>query len=227
MTVNVPLFIFGLLLLWFPRQWMRRGVAFVRRRKRSVASKRTEPWKNIEPGDPHVFFATEFTKFRNYIDLLRAGAGGCMLWGGLGLPAVLALKAGASGIVLHQLSATRGAILLVAVLIQAVRYEKHRFSFYPPIFFLAGLTIPTCGLPIGGFAFVLIWALNLALPNAQGFLTAYAAIVVVFGYFFQRGIDLSVTFVAFLIFLPVLLSLLAKRQLIIFTRKAARAPAHP
>ncbi len=223
MTVDISIFLVGLLLLWFPRQWMRRGFAFLRRRRRSAESRRTEPWKNTEPGDPRVSFATEFSKFRNYLDLLRGAAGSLMLWGGLGMPSAVTVLPGAGRNVFLQLMALRAIVLLIGVLIQAVRYEKNHVSFYPPIFYLAGVSVALCDARVAAFAFVLIWALNITLPNAQGFLTAYAAILVVFGYFF-KGLDVSVMYAGFLIFMPVLLSLLAKRQLIVFTRRGTRAP---
>ena len=59
------------------------------------------------------------------------------------------------------------------------------------------------------------------MPNAQGFLTAYAVLMVVFGHFFAAG-DLSAMYAGVLCFLPVLLSMLAQRPLAIFTRKGSR-----
>lgn len=222
MTVDIPLFLIGLLLLWFPRRWMRRGAAFLQRRRKSAESARTEPWKNREPGDPHISFPAEFGKLRNYIDLLRAGTGSLMLWGGLGMPSAILLAAGASRNDTLKFMAMRAALLLIGVLIQAIRYEKKHLSFYPPIFYLAGVSLALCDPRAAAFAFVLVWAINSALPNARGFLTAYAALVLAFGLFFSRRLDLSVVYAGALCFLPVLLSLLANRQLMVFTRKAAR-----
>lgn len=227
MTVDIPLFLIGLLLLWFPRRWMRRGVAFLQRRKKSAESVRTEPWKNREPGDPRISFVAEFGKFRNYLDLLRAGTGGLMLWGGLGMPAAFALATGATRNETLRFMAVRAVLLLVGVLIQAIRYEKKHLSFYPPIFYLAGVSFALSDPRGAAFAFLLIWAINSALPNAQAFLSAYAAFVVVFGFFFSHRLDLSVIYAGVLCFLPVLLSLLANRQLMVFTRKAARTGARP
>lgn len=225
MTVDIPLFLIGLLLLWFPRRWMRRGAAFLQRRKKSAESTRTEPWKNREPGDPHLSFPAEFGKFRNYIDLLRAGAGSLMLWGGLGIPAAFALAAGSSRNEALKFMALRALLLLIGVLIQSIRYEKKHLSFYPPIFYLAGVSVALCDPRGAAFAFVLIWAINSALPNARAFLSAYAVLIVAFGLFFSRRMNLSVVYAGVLCFLPVLLSLLANRQLMVFTRKAARTGA--
>ncbi len=222
MTVDIPLFLIGLLLLWFPRRWMRRGAAFLQRRKKSAESVRTEPWKNREPGDPHVGFIAEIRKLRNHIDLLRAGMGGLMLWGGMGMPAAMVLTPGVARSETVKFMIVRALLMLVGVLIQSVRYEKKHLSFFPPIFYLAGMTLALSDPRGAAFAFVLIWAFNSALPNAQAFLTAYAVLVWAFGFFFARRIDLSVVYAGFLCFLPVLLSMLADRQLMVFTRKSAR-----
>ena len=227
MTVDIPLFLIGLLLLWFPRRWMRRGAAFLQRRKKSAESTRTEPWKNREPGDPRIGFVAEFGKFRNYIDLLRAGTGSLMLWGGLGMPAALALAAGSSRGESMKFMALRALLRLIGVLVQSIRYEKKHLSFYPPIFYLAGVSLALSDPRGAAFAFILVWAINSALPNAQAFLSAYAFLIAVFGLFFSRRMDLSVILAAVLCFLPVLMSLLANRQLMVFTRKAARTGARP
>lgn len=223
MTIDFKLFFLGLALLWFPRHWMRRGVALLRRRRRSAESTRiTEPWKDREPGDPRVNFVTEFTKFRNYIDLLRGAAGSLVFFGGMGMPAAMAVAADAPRNANLQLLGVRSAVLLVGVLLQAVRYETARVSFYPAIFYLAGMSVGLCGINGAAFAFVLIWAINPALPNAQGFMTIYAVLLVVFGHFFAAGGDIPALFAGVLCFLPVLLSLLAKRPLTAFTRKGTR-----
>ena len=229
MTVPLSRFIVGLLLLWVPRHWMRRGVAFLRRRKRSAESTRiVEPWREREPGDPRVRFGTEFMKFRNYIDLLRAGAGGVVLSGGMGLPAAILIELDAPKMVKWQVLGVRAFVLLVGLLVQAVRYEKNRVSFYPPIFYIAGLSIALCGSRGAAFAFMLIWAVNVALPNARTFLTTYAVLLGVFGYFFAPRSELvMVAYAGFLCFLPVLLSLMANRPLMAFARKATHTPGRP
>ena len=108
------------------------------------------------------------------------------------------------------------------MLAQTIRREKNRLTFYPPIFYLAGLSVGLCDARGAGFAFALIWAVNPALPNAQGFLTVYALLLVVFGHFYAWSGDLSAAYAGGLCFLPVLLSMLAKRPLTIFTRKGSR-----
>jgi hypothetical protein len=225
MTFNLFLLALGVVLLWFPRHWMRRGLALLKRRRRSKGSERIlEPWKDREPGDPQVNFRVEFTKFRNYCDLVRAAAGGLVICGGAGVVPGIILAANAPRSASYQALALKSAIVIVGVLIQAVRYEKYRLSFFPPIFFLAGLSVSLCGYPAAGLAFVMIWAVNPVLSNAQAFLTAYAVLLVGFGSMFLHPGHLMVMLAGGLAFLPVLLSLLARRPLVIFNSRGSRSP---
>ena len=213
----------GIALLWFPRQWMRRGLALLRRRRRSSGSERiVDPWKDREPGDPQVQFGVEFRKFRNYIDLLRGAAGSLAIWGGMGIVPGIALEADAARGASHQVLGLRCAIVLIGLLIQATRFEKDRLSFYPPIFFLAGLSVGVCGHRAAAFAFVMIWAVNPGLSNAGAFLSVYAALLVAFGGLFTSFTSIPVMLMGLLAFLPVVLSLMVKRPLMIFTRKGSR-----
>ena len=223
MTVNLPFLLLAITLLWFPRQWLRLGSVFKRRRSAEAHRAGKEPWNNREPGDPRVSFATEFSKFRNYVDLLRAAAGSLALAGGMGLAPCLGVADGAPRNMTYVVMGVRALILLVGLLVQTVRYEKRRFTFYPAIFFIAGLSVGLCDPRSAAFAFALVWSINAAFGNAQAFLTAYAVLIGVFGHFFSRLGDLSVIYAGFLCFLPVLLSLLANRPLVIFSRKGTHA----
>ena len=125
------------------------------------------------------------------------------------------------------LGLTMAFVLVVGLLIQTVRWEKQRISFYPPIFYLAGLSVSLCDARGASFAFALIWAINAGLPNAQGFLSVYALLMVLFGHFFGMRVNLSAIYAGVLCFLPVLLSLLAKRPLTVFSRRTARGHGRP
>jgi hypothetical protein len=221
--VDLPILLLGIALLWFPRSWYRRGLTLLQRRRRSSPSGRiTDPWKEREPGDPRVGLAVEFGKARNYFDLLRAGAGGLAIWGGLGFAPALRAAAEAPAKVGLQLLAVKVFIMLGGLLIQAVRYENRRVSFYPPIFYLAGVSVGLCGYKAAGFAFVLIWTVNTGLGNAQAFLAMYSVILYVFGALFASFRSPAVMLAAGLALLPVLLSLLADRPLVVYTRKGSR-----
>jgi MFS family permease len=220
MDINAQLFVLALLLLWFPRQWMRFGPQLARRRRRS-SSRPQEPWVHRETGDPRVNFREEFAKFRNYIDLLRAAAGSLALLGGLGIePAIVAAEEGGRGNL--KVMAIRIGVLLIGVLVQTIRYEHRRVSYYPPVFFLAGVSVGLCGIRAAGFAFVLAWTLGSAVPSALGFLSGYAVLMVAFGTLFPQVGRLPVIASGVLAFVPVLLSLMTRRPLTILTRKASR-----
>jgi hypothetical protein len=217
MTVHALLLILALLLLWLPRPWLRRGPTFFRRRRRMA-----EPWNIRETGDPRVSFRVEFGKFRNYVDFLRAGIGSRIVMGAAGLPAAIPSEPDPPRSAVVSAMALQAAILLGGVVIQTVRREKKRISFYPPIFYLAGVSIGLCDVRAAVFAFALTWTINAGLPNARGFLLVYALLIVAFGRLFAGWSDLAVAFSGFLAFLPVLLSLLSKRPLAMLARKEKR-----
>ena len=228
MTVNVVLLIVALAVLWLPRQWLRLGIVLVKRRTRRNRDKElaaAEPWNVREPGDPRVYFRTEFGKFRNYVDLLRGLAGGVCVAGGFYVEPCLQAAANAPGAQVRGVLALKGLILLVGLLAQTIRYERGRLTFYPPIFYLAGMSVPLCEPSGAAFAFVAIWAINPAFGSVQGFLSIYAVLMVVFGQYFGGIGDKTSICAGILCFLPVLLSLLANLPLIVFARKAQHAAA--
>lgn len=213
MTLLLSQLLSGVFLLCFPRPWMQKVVRILKRRKKKSDVQRfKDPWKNREPGDSAVHFGTEFTKVRNYLDLFRAAAGSVLIWGGFGFSPAMA-GGGVKGLVL------KGLIMLAGVAIQATRLHRGRVSFFPPIFYLAGIMLGVCGWEVAVFAFILTWAMHPMLRTATWFLTLNAAIVYGFGAFFQGMFSLTAILAAGLVFLPVLLSLLANRPLMIFASK--------
>ncbi len=225
MLVNLPFLLIAIVLLWFPRQWMRLGLSIWKRRKRSsevVVQREKDPWKTDEPGNPAVKFSTEFVKPRNYVDLLRATVGSVAVMGGFDVDASIGTAPEALPAVIRRVLALKLAILLAGLIIQTVRRERNRLLFFAPIFFLFGLSIGLCGLKTAGFAFVLIWAVNPMLQGPQGFLTVYAMLIGAFGFFFlETGYEPTIAALVFCFF-PVLLSMLAQRPLVLFTRKTTR-----
>jgi hypothetical protein len=223
MTYNLTFLLLGIALLWFPRQWLRRVPALLKRRRRSKGSERImEPWKDREPGDPKVNPRVELTKFRNYVDLVRAAAGSLLIWGGFGWAAALGVAADAPRSAGMQVLAIKCGIMTVGLVLQALRYEKIRISFFPPIFFLAGLSVGVCGYKAAAFAFLAVWALNTGPGNAQAFMSVYAIVLILFGGLFGGFMRPQVYLPGVLALLPVLLSLMSNRPLMIFTRKGSR-----
>lgn len=223
MTVNLPFLLLALLMLWFPRQWLRLGRVFKRRRSAGATRAASEPWNVREAGDPRVSIGAEFSKFRNYIDLLRAAAGSLALAGGLGIPASIDVAEGAPRNMSYAVLALRALILLIGLLMQTVRYDKRKVTFYPAIFFIAGLSVGLCDPSAAAFAFAMVWAINAMFGNAQAFLAVYALLIVGFGSLFASRLGLTVILAGFLALLPVLLSLMANRPLVVFSRKGTHA----
>jgi hypothetical protein len=220
MTFNFPLLVGAMVLLWLPRQWMRNGRVFWRVRRRSRV---VEPWNEREDGDPRLSWSGEFSKLRNYLDLFRGGIGSLALCGGMGIAPAIVPAANAGPHVARQVLMLRAAVLLVGLLIQTARWQKRHLSFYPPIFYLAGLSIGLCDIRGAAFAFVLMWAFNAVVPSALGFLSIYAVLLIVFGHFFAGGGDLPSLYAGLLCLLPVVFSLLTGRPLLVQSRKSPRA----
>ncbi len=226
-TVDLPFLLLAILLLWFPRNWLRLGSVFKRRRSANAVRTAKEPWNHREPGDPRVSFVSEFSKLRNYVDLLRGASGSLALFGGLGIPACLDVAEGAPRNMGYAVIALRALVLLIGLLVQSVRFENRRLTFYPPIFYLAGLTVGLSGYRVALFAFALIWAINGAFGSALGFLSIYAVLVVGFGFLFAGSVGVPSVLAGVLCFLPGLLSLLANKPLVVFSRKGTHTSRSP
>ncbi len=224
MKADILFLLLAIALLWFPRQSLRLGSIF-KRKRRSDAERATgdEPWRTREPGDPRVRMGEEFSKFRNYVDALRAGVASVALAGGWGIPPVLWVAEGASRNAGWSVIIIRSLILIVGLLVQTVRYERRKFTFFPPIFFIAGLSLGLCEPAAALSAFALIWAMHVMFTGAMSFLATYSVLIVGFGHLFARGGDLSAVLAGILCFTPVLLSLLSNRPLVTFSRKSSHS----
>jgi hypothetical protein len=218
LTVHWPYLLLAIAMLWFPRQWLRSGARVLKkRRKPDGAMERLAGIGARDPDDKSVHAGREFTNLRNYIDLFRALAGGYSL-------SQFAFDAGTEDAELAAFL-IQGGVLLVAVVIQSVRWDT-RLSFFAPIFFFAGMSVGASGHYAGLFAFALVLAINPVIPNPRMFLTAYGLLLLPFGFVF--GADLRILGLnAALVLLPPLASLLTKRPLVIFTRKAKAAATSP
>ncbi|MBI2812673.1 MAG: hypothetical protein HYX71_00110 [Opitutae bacterium] len=213
-TISWPYLLLAVAMLWFPRQWLRNGARVLKKRRRpDGALERLAGMGARDPDDKSVQPGKEFANFRNYVDLFRALAGGYSL-----TQFAFAARDGDAELAVFLVQA---AILLVAVLSQTIRLGE-RLSFFAPIFFLVGLSVGASGHYAGLLAFILVLAINPIIPNPRLFLTAYGLLLLAFGYFLDADMKLLGVNAA-LILLPPLLSLLAKRPLVIFTRKAKSA----
>ncbi len=216
LTVNWPYLLLAIAMLWFPRQWLRNGARVLKkRRKPDGAMERLAGIGARDPEDKSVQPGREFTNFRNYIDFFRALAGGYSL-------SQFALVAGTEDAELTVLLIQAG-ILLVAVSIQSVRLDG-RLSFFAPIFFFVGMSVGASGHYAALFAFALVLAINPVIPNPRLFLTAYGLLLLPFGFVFSADLPQLGVNACLVLALP-LASLLTKRPLVIFTKKAKSAAA--
>jgi hypothetical protein len=219
-----PLFVcLALLLLWFPRQWLRLGASIGRRARDASAAARKAKLSTGLPEDHDnrsVKLGSELRKRRNYFDLFRAGAGSFALANDSFTIAPKAPPHTAYHVMLIV-----GLIAIIGVLIQIVRY-RDRLDLFAPIFYLSGLSIGLCGVQTGAFALVMIWAIGFTMASPEGFLTCYAAVIGGFSYFFLDSQQLIVAgIVCLLVFLPTLLGLLMQRSLVMsasITREQSR-----
>lgn len=223
MTIDWFHLSFALFLLWLPRQLLRLGPLF--RKRRSHRFKDTNPARTRQPGDPTVSFREEWGKFRNYVDLMRGALGSVALVGWLPGVTPAILPAGDAPTTTVQLVFWIViAVLVLGVLIQSLRFEV-RISVYAPIFYITGISLGACGPTVSLFAFALLWTINMALPNPTALLSVYALLVAAFTGLFE-GLDRPLAFVmAGLCFLPVLVSLLIRRPLVVMTKKSKASSA--
>lgn len=218
MNILWPQFIIALLLLWIPRQWLRAGGALFKRRHKSGKVRRDREAER-EPGDNSIYFRDEFQKIRNYVDFFRAGIGGMAI---VGLPIAdiapaLQTLPDAAPWRENLVEIVWIAVLVVGVLIQSFRFEK-RSAMFPPIFYISGLTFGTCGVAVAAPAVVLTWAINTTLSGPLAFLCLYAVTIGLFGLLLSDAPE-QVGVTSALVFLPVLISLLAKKRLVHFAKK--------
>lgn len=225
MIVHTWYFIVTILLLLLPRQGLQFGASMIKRKHRSAAAKQAaqEPWNRRESGDPTVSFRAEFFKLRNFVDLFRAALAALSLLGSgaMSIDPSIELRPGSDHKTAITLMVIQYSLLLVGMLLQMMRFERGRFSFYPPIFYIAGLSVALSGHYAALFAFILIWTINVMMKSATAFLTIYSFLLLGFGYLLAPNQNQAI-FAAGLCFLPVLLSLMSKRRLVMYSRKGTR-----
>ena len=162
-------------------------------------------------------------KTRNYVDFLRALTGGLVLIGNpdWGISSCFGdfedLLTVREDLFIFEIQI---AIIAIGVVRQFVRIEG-RVTFYAPLFYFAGLAFAMCGFGAGFFAFLLVWTLNTALPIPPvGFLSVYVLVLWLMGMLFQGIGNFYVYAAAILYSLPIVVSLMARRSLALFTKKS-------
>ena len=209
--VHYWLLSFAVVLLWLPRQWLRFGKKVI-----TLPSKKSGAAKNLrDSGDVSMRLREELPNARNWVDFLRAFAGGvgvCVV--GFELPS------GTPKDTIIYVYVIQCAVLAVAVFIQTARNFQHRITLVAPVFFIFGLSFSLIGWQAALFAFVTVWALNLLLPSAMTFLVVLSLLELAFGRFLSNGAPIKMVFLsAALTIGPVLLSAMMNRQLVKLNKK--------
>jgi hypothetical protein len=215
MIIHLPQFLVALLLLWLPRGWLRRGVVLWRARR---ARSSTHSWTHAPADGTTLTPGYEFMKVRNYVDLLRAGVATIALVGSNGVPAAVTLAPGETQGATLVLG-IRAAILLIAVLIQTVRWNHGRLALAAPVFFIGGLAAGVQEPLAGLGAFAIAWALVPVFPFAPSFLAVLGAVFAALNTFLV-GVNLLVLATTAIFLVPVLVSLLARKPLLVYSRRS-------
>jgi len=215
--INYWPLLLALVLLWFPRQWLRVGgkVFSLRNRRRH---RTTEEVSDHDQLDISLKAREEFLKSRNWVDLIRA------IVGSLAISYACFENADATKQADLGIFVLQCTVLGIAVLIQTLRFEG-RFSLVAPVFFILGLSFGPIGWQGGLLAGVTIWTLNLVLPAPGVLLLVFACVEICFGLLLSR-VPLRFTLLAAsLAILPVLLSAVTKHRLVRFSKKTKHVRA--
>ncbi len=212
LIIHWPYLLTALAMLLFPRQWLRLGPALFRQRRRAQSA--VEKFSSAGPdGDSEhkkMNFTREMRNKRNYFDLFRAAAGGVALM-------EFSLEATSRGADAKILT-LQMVVLLLATLIQTVRFDG-KLGLFAPIFFYAGMSMALAGPIPSLFALVFMIAINPALPNPRVFISGFAVALIPLGYLLDSSIPRLVVNVPLLL-LPPVLSLLTKRPMVIYAKRA-------
>jgi hypothetical protein len=202
-SIHYPFLIFSLLLLWFPRGWLRHGWRVTPKPARRINQAKVER----DPYERGVKLVTEATKSRNWVDLFRSAVGA------YGVTAV-AITPPAETVLAHTPTVSlQAAILCVAVFIQMVRLEG-RFSLFAPIFFVQGIAFGVGGPLVGFLAMIGCWALSPVLPGPGAVLFVQGALALAIGLLLHPKEEPHLLLVtAGVTWIPVLLSVLFQKRL--------------
>lgn len=216
LTVHWPYLLLAVVLLWFPRQWLRLGKrVFARRRRHKDGLEQFAESRARDPEDKSVRLGIELRSKRNWMDLARAAVGSVCL-----MEFSFASAEAAEG-AQHAVLALQVFVALIGTLVQCIRREE-KVSYFAPIFYLvgvgAGLGAPYPAL----FSLLLVLAINPVLPNPRVFLSVFGLLMLPFGLLFREDF-VRVGAAAALVCVPPLISVLAARPLVIYSKRAKPA----
>lgn len=201
MSVHYLFLAFALLLLWFPRGWLRHGLRVTPRPARRFNQAKTER----DPHERSVKPLAEAAKSRNWVDLLRAAVGAYgVAYAVFTVPATVEVHA--------PTLVWQAVLLTLAVLFQMIRLEG-RLSLFAPIFFLQGMTLGVAGPLVGFLAMAGSWALTPVLPGAGAVLFVQGGITLSLGLLLQDTEPKLLMILTGVVWLPVLASVLLRKRL--------------
>ena len=203
MSFHYTYLAFALLLLWFPRGWLRHGKRVTAKPARRFNAAKVER----DPYERGVKLLAEAMKSRNWVDFLRGAVGA------YGVTSVAIMPPSSVEVAHAPTLCAQGGILLVAVLIQMVRLEG-RFSLFAPIFFVQGIALGVGGPMIGLFAMIGSWALTPVLPGAGAILFVQGAFALILGMLLKPENQPHLLLIATgVTWLPMLASVLLRKRL--------------
>ena len=164
-------------------------------------------------------FSQEIIKGRNWVDFLRALAGGFAL-----MFYSFSMGPEPTKQTYYGILALKWSICLIAMLIQTVRFEGGRIRLVAPVFFIQGLSFGLLGWKAALFSSTGVWALNLMLPSTGFFLFVLAGLQLGFGQLFGTN-KLMLGFAVLVTMIPLILSLIMRRQLVRLNKKTKVARA--
>ena len=215
MAVHLPILVFALLLLVFPRNWLRHGPRIggraARRHAGETAPERDTNERGLKP-------LVEAGKWRNWIDFGRGAVGGLALTGA----AIVAPDSPKAGdwvtLTLH------GVVFGAAAVVQMLRIEG-RLALFAPIYFLQGLTFGVAGWFVGLVAMLGSWALTPVLPGPGALLFVQGAVALSLGLLLGNTAPNVLMVLAGVVWLPMLASVLMHRRLSAsFDKRVKRVP---
>ena len=213
MLINYWILPVALLLLWFPRQWLRLGGKVIRG---SAASKMDQPVVERDAQDASIKLKPEFSKVRNWVDLARAATGAVAV-----NYALFAVEPGSAKIVATQILALKAILLTLAVLVQTIRWERG-IRLSAPVFFILGLSFGLIGWQSALFACVAVWTCNQVIPSAGVFLLVFAGFELIFGVLLAHGLSVSILLSGALTVIPMLVSGMSRRPLVQLNKSSRR-----
>jgi hypothetical protein len=200
-----PLFLtFALLLLWFPRGWLRHGARVTS--SRALRSAEVAARVERDPHDRSVKPLAEAAKSRNWVDLFRG------VVGAYGITAVAILPPVGLVGVHGPTVALQGVVMVAGVCFQMLRLEG-RLSLFAPVFYLQGVTFGVAGLQVGLLAMVGSWALSPVLPGAGAILFVQGGLALSLGLMMQSAEPTLLMVTTGVVWLPVLGSVLLRKRL--------------